>query len=393
MDQTNHSGLDQTYRLLALCARAESHPSMVEQLSRQVEAFTSWQELPIQAELHGMAPLLWHHIRKSGISIPLKTRQTLEGLYLRHRIFNQAHTLILLEVSSLFEQAGIRALVLKGLALAHQYYPDPALRPVSDIDLLLKQADVLPALDLLAGAGFRVDSPRASRTLNLLSKELTADSPLRDGISTHVELHHYDPRQRTLNDNIPDNEFIGFDAPPHTLTIGERVVYTPAPMDTLNYLCRHLQRHLFEGTANKPLQLKWVADIVSFIEHHAETMDWDYLRRRDKAFLERLEVFYSLTPLPERYAKIIPVRNIAPPSGLNQYPKGWPQQRVQKWRQVGVLQFLELTFSPPSRWWLRLYYGINERSCFWYGQIFHRIRIFRLMLWALIRKIPWIASK
>lgn len=386
MDQTNNSGIDQTYRLLALCARAESHPSMVEQLSRQVEVFTSWQELPAQAELHGMAPLLWHHIHQAGIPIPQQTEQTLKGLYIRHRILNQAHTHVLLEINSLFQQAGIHALVLKGLALAHQYYPDPALRPVSDIDLLLKQVDVLPALDLLAGAGFRVDSPRALRTLNLLPKELTADSPLKNGISTHVELHHYASRQRSLNDNTPYNEFIGFDAPPHVLMIGECVVYTPAPMDTLNYLCRHLKRHLFEGNINKPLQLKWIADIVSFVEHRAETMDWDYLRRRDKAFLERLEVFYSLTPMLGRYIKIIPVTNIVSPSGLNQYPKGWPQQRVQKWRQVGALKFLRLTFSVPSKWWLRLYYGINERSCFWYGHIIHRMRIFKLILQALIRR-------
>jgi hypothetical protein len=404
MDSTNnHSGIDQTYRLLALCARAEGHPLMAEQLSRQIESFTSWQELPAQAELHGMAPLLWHHIHQAGISIPLKTEQTLKGLYIRQRVFIQAHTQVLVEINSLFEQAGIRALVLKGLALAYQYYPDPALRPVSDIDLLLKQADVLPALDLLAGAGFRVDNPphahlhwraaQMSRPSGLIPKELTADSPPRAGIRTHVELHHYDPRQRTPNDNSPDDEFAGFDAPPHTLLIGEHVIYTPAPMDTLNYLCRHFKRHLLAGTADKPLQLKWVADIVSLVEYHAETMDWDYLRQHDKALMQRLEVFYSLTPMPECSAKIIPVRQTPHPSGLNQYPSGWPQQTIQKWRQIGLLQFIRHTFTPPSIWWLRLYYGISERSCFWYGQTANRMRIFRLMLWVLIRRISVIASK
>jgi hypothetical protein len=389
MDSTNnHSRIDQTYRLLALCARAEGHSLMVEQLSCQIKAFTSWQELPAQAELHGMAPLLWHHIHQSSISIPLKIEHILRGLYLRHRVFNQAHTQVLLEINSLFDQAGIRARVLKGLALAYRYYPDPALRPVSDIDLLFKQVDVLPALDLLAHAGFRVDTPpHASRTPGLTPKELTADSPLRDGIRTRVELHHYDPRQRTLNDNTPDDEFTGFDAPPYPLTIGEHIIYTPAPMDTLNYLGRHFKRHLFEGTADKPLQLKWVADIVSLIEQHAETIDWDYLRQHDKALMQRLEVFYSLTPMSERLAKIIPIRQTIQPSGINQYPMGWPQQKTQKWRQVGLLQFLRHTFSPPSIWWLRLYYGIGEWPCFWYGQFTYRMRILSLMFWVLIRRI------
>lgn len=394
MDRTNNNnGIDQAYRLLALCARAEWHPLMAAQLSRQIEAFTSWHDLPAQAELHGMAPLLWHHIHQSGISIPLKTEQALTGLYLRHRTFNQAYTRALIEINLLFEKAGIRPLLLKGLALAYEYYPNPALRPTSDIDFLFKRDEILPALNLLASAGFDVPPLHASRTLGLIPKELTAVSPLRDGIRTRVELHHYDPRQRSLNDNTPDNEFMGFDALPHTLVIGECVVYTPAPMDTLNYLVRHLKRHLFDATANKPLQLKWTADIISLVERHAETIDWDDLRQHDQALLELLEVFYSLTPMPERYAKIIPVKQIPPASGLNQYPKGWPQQAIQKWREDGLLQFLRLTFTPPSVWWLRLYYGISERSAFWYGQIVHRMQILRLMLWALIHRILLLQRK
>ncbi|MEK6753567.1 MAG: nucleotidyltransferase family protein [Chloroflexota bacterium] len=355
-----------------------------ERLTRQIEAFTAWQELPAQAELHGMAPLLWHHIHQAGISIPLKTEQTLKGLYLRHRIFNQAHTQALLEITALFEQAGIRALVLKGLALAYQYYPDPALRPVSDIDLLLKTNDILPALDLLAGAGFRVDdSLRASPSL--IPKELTADSPLRDGISAHVELHHYDPRQRSLTDNTPDHEFTGFDSPPHSLTIGEGLVYAPDPMDTLRYLFRHFARHHFAATASRPLQLKWVADIISLVERHAETMDWAYLRRHDPSILNCLEVFYSLTPLPERHVNIIPIRQIFPPAGINQYPKGWPQQNFSQWKRVGFLRFAWQTLTPPSNWWLRLCYGIGDRSVFWYGQVIHRLQIFRIAF-RVIRK-------
>ena len=394
MDKTNNNnGLDQTYRLLALCARAESHPLMVEQLSRQIEAFTCWQELPAQAELHGMAPLLWHHLRRSGISLPAETERAITGLYLRHRASNLVHTRTLEEIVTLFEQAGIRPLVLKGLALAYEYYPDPALRPIRDIDLLLKQDEIKPALDLLADAGFRVDTPPASRIPGLLPKELTADSPLHKGLITHIELHHYDPRQRILNDSTPDDNFIGFDASPHKLLIGKSAVYVPAPVDTLNYLFRHLKKHLLVGTTNSPLLLKWVADIVSVVERHAETLDWDYLRRQDPAFLERLEVFYSLTPMPEIYAKIIPVGQVTFPSGLNQYPKGWPNAKIKKWRQVGLLRFFWQTFTPPSEWWLRLYYGIGKGSCFWYGQVVHRIRIIGLMIWLLIGKKLNIVSK
>jgi len=386
------SKVDPTYQLLSLCARAEGHPIFYEQLARQLDGFTAWRDLPAQAELHGMAPLLWHHIQKAGISIPLETKQALMGLYLRHRIFNQAHTRILLEINALFEAAGIRPLVLKGLALAHQYYPDPALRPISDIDLLLNQADVLPALDLLAGAGFRVDSPSSK----LLPKELTADSPLRDGIRTHVELHHFDPRNRSIVDHSLDDEFMGFDAQPQPVKIGESIVHVPDPIDTLHYLFRHLTRHLFVATASNPLPLKWIADVISLVEHHAETMDWVALRKQDPALLKRLEVLYSLTPLPEHLVNIIPIRQIAPPEGVGQYPQGWPQQVYPEWKKVGFLYYMRRTLasptyirhtlSTPSKWWLRLYYGLDDDSTFWHGQVIYRLQVLQMIPWKLLHR-------
>jgi hypothetical protein len=385
VDQSDRfSKLDQTYHLLALCARAEGHLLFYEQLARQVEGFDAWYELPAQAELHGMAPLLWHHMRQAGLSIPLETERVLHGLYLRQRALIRAHTQVLLEINELFEGAGIQALLLKGLALAYQYYPDPALRPVSDLDFLLKRADVLPALDLLTSAGFRTDSPPAPS--GQIPKELTADSPPCNGIRVHVELHHHDPKGISPIDFSHDNEFEGFDAPPHILKIEGNTVYVPGPMDILRYLSKHLTRHLFSATASRPLQLKWCADFVSIVEQEAESIDWSYFQRFNPDILRRLEVFYSLTPMPERIAELIPARQISPPSGLNSYLTGWPQEAFSEWRHSGFLQFVRRTFTQPSDWWLRLYYGIGVRSVFWYGQIVYRLQILRRMFWVLVYK-------
>ncbi|MCJ7435553.1 MAG: nucleotidyltransferase family protein, partial [Anaerolineales bacterium] len=364
-----------------------------EQLSRQIAGFTAWDKLPTQAELHGMAPLLWHHLKQAGISIPTETERILGGLYLRHRIINQAHTRVLLEINSLFEQAGIRPLLLKGLALAYEYYPDPALRPVSDIDLLFKQADVLPALNLLAGAGFRMDSLHASRTPKLIPKELTANSPPRDGINVRVELHHYNPRGRHEKGNSPDPEFNGFHEPPQIIKIENDIIYTSTYLETLHYLFRHLTKHLFIGNPNKPVQLKWIADIISLVERHAKEMDWTHLQQHHPDIINRLETLYSLTPLPAHLEKIIPIKQIAHPSGLNQYPPGWPHRSIQQWKQVGFLRFVWQVFTPPSDWWLRLHYGINEQPLFWHRHIIYRIQILKSLFWVMIHKIEEFVSK
>jgi hypothetical protein len=374
---------DSTYQLLALCARAEGHPTFYEQLAEQLRVFEAWDELPVQAEIHGMGPLLWHHIRQSGVAIPEETRRTLQGLTLRHRLHNQINARVLTEIIALLQGAGIQPLVLKGLALAYQYYPDPALRPGSDIDLLFKQDDVLPALDLLASAGFHIGPPHIFP--ELIPKELTADSPPRNGISVRVELHHYDPKGRHEKGNSPDPEFEKLDAPPEAFSINDCIVHTPTYMEMLHYLMRHIVKHLFVSHAGNPVQIKWMADIISLVEHHAEEIDWTGLKQHHPELLNRLELFYSYTPLPERLANVIPIKQVLPPRGLNQYPPGWPHQSIKQWKQTGLLKFIWQILIPPSDWWLRLYYGLGEGSLFWHRHIVYRAEVLSSIFWVSTR--------
>ncbi|MFZ5882812.1 MAG: nucleotidyltransferase family protein [Chloroflexota bacterium] len=378
MDHTDRlQAIDPTYRLLALCARAVGHPVFYERLARQCERFDAWQTLPAQAELHGMAPLLWHHLHTAGIPLPAETEQTLRGLYLRHRLHNHAHLTALKEINARFERAGIRAVLLKGLALAHQCYPDPALRPVSDIDLLLEREDLLPALDSLTKAGFSLHPPHASRTSNLLPSELKLTSPLTAGVHVQVELHSPAAHDHTYE------EFGDLEAAQPLGSVGN-AIFVSAPLNTLRYLSRHLRRHLFAATASKPLPLKWMADMVSLAEQNAETLDWLALKRLDPTLISQLEVFYSLTPLPDHMKAVLPIQQIPPPRGVNQYPAGWPQQHFSSWKDVGLIQFLRRTFSTPSEWWLRLYFG-GGRLGVWRGRILYPALILRRILRTLLQ--------
>jgi hypothetical protein len=365
MDSTNDHKLASCYRLLALCAHAESDPEMDVQLIQAVQAFTAWEQLPAQAELHGMSPLLRHHIQRLDLPLPAEIKRTLDGLYLRGRTFHQAQVQVLLEITSLLEQNHIRALVLKGLALANQYYPDPILRPASDIDLLLKKEDVLPALRLLERNSYKI--PVLTDTD--LHSEWIVES-LQNGFVVRIELHH-----------LSDAEFTGFDSMPHQLQISGNVIYVPHAMDHLDYLIRHLVRHLFAATSAKPVPLKWIADILSVVERHAHEIDW----KKQAALSNRLEAMYSLTPLPERLLNVIPVKRISIPDGVNQYPQGWPQHKLAEWRRVGLWDYLRKTFSPPSDWWLRLQYGIDQESVFWHGRVVYPLQILKMALIKVIR--------
>ena len=62
---------------------------------------------------------------------------------------------VLASVCERFEREGIRTLVVKGALLAHQLYDSPADRPLRDIDLRIRAADLSKARALLSAMGGR----------------------------------------------------------------------------------------------------------------------------------------------------------------------------------------------------------------------------------------------
>src|SRR5574340_486961 len=377
--------LGQIYRLLALCARAEGHPAFYEQLRVQTAAFRHWDVIPVQAELLGIGALLWYHLKQAEAQIPPEIEQTLAGLYLRQRAVNRLHAQALTTALSLLEAQGIHPVLLKGLALAHEYYVDPALRAVNDIDLLLPSTEIAAAADALIDGGYSL----LGSVQDLSSPppaEVRLLAPASPGMRTLVELHHAHVGRLPERGPIRDAELAGLDRADHAVSIDGRLVHVPSPGDTLSYLSRHFARHLFEASTSRPLPLKWVADILALVERHAAQPGWADRLRTDAALMERLRVFYSLTPVPEELSGIIPLRAEAPPAGLNVYPGGWPRERYGAAAGEGFVRYVLSTFSAPSPWWLRLHYGIRELSCRWYAALLHPLYVLQLIARGLIRR-------
>lgn len=65
----------------------------------------------------------------------------------------------LIEFGNALESNGIEFIVLKGPALAHGFYADPAHRGFRDIDVLVHTRDLTRAAELLGGLGFARDLP------------------------------------------------------------------------------------------------------------------------------------------------------------------------------------------------------------------------------------------
>jgi len=85
-------------------------------------------------------------------------------------------------------QLKIPVVILKGAALATTIYPNPALRPLSDIDLLIPRQHLEPAVQALKSLGYREPYPEMAPELN---RAIHYHTHLRGGPqqSVAVELH------------------------------------------------------------------------------------------------------------------------------------------------------------------------------------------------------------
>ncbi|RWX51174.1 putative nucleotidyltransferase [Candidatus Electrothrix marina] len=130
---------------LRLCARIEPHPLQQEMLAQACSGFQAWDGLLQQAEVHGMAPLLLRHLLLAEIHLPDHIFRSLRLLAIRHRQSNALLSKTLARVLNILESAGIPSLVLKGAALCKTLYPEPGLRPMRDMVIVVKNSRTLIA--------------------------------------------------------------------------------------------------------------------------------------------------------------------------------------------------------------------------------------------------------
>lgn len=95
-----------------------------------------------EAAFHGVLPLLLH------ATAPSDSER-------HHAALELAHRRELMNVLDGLAALGVKALLLKGAALAHTLYPEPWLRPRSDTDLLIPEAERQRVFDLLERQGYR----------------------------------------------------------------------------------------------------------------------------------------------------------------------------------------------------------------------------------------------
>ena len=338
------------YILLALCARVQGHPTQYQHLQQQAAKITDWRNLTTEAEEHNLTPLVYTHLQAANISIPDAVKEQLLVRTRQHAHANQIRAKTLAEVLNAFQAAGIDALVLKGAALAHLAYPQPGLRAMRDVDLLVSRSQARQAQRLLAESGFNAPLPDG----DLPAKHLTVAQRTVEGLPVSIEIHHNLYARGTA---VTELETLQPTAIPFTL---EGITAY-----TLNY--EDMLDHIYGHAVNifRPLTLIAVADMVGIAENYINEIDWHQVTPRVR---QGLALFHWLTPLSDELLDLAALNTGHRPKGIGQEFQGWPRYALAVQRHKGYTGIVRDTFSPPE-WWLRFYYSLPSGSAMWWGRL------------------------
>jgi hypothetical protein len=214
-----------------------------------------WKELTELINSHGIIALAAYNIKESGLEkqIPEESITILENGYMQSVVRNAWLTERWKEVNSILGNAGIKHIVLKGMALEHTLYGARGLRQMSDNDIFLRREDSLKAWYLLQQEGFSseiIKSGIHKKILLDIGKHLPTLT--KNGYS--VEIHH------KLSDNIIIGENGSCDpfVDAIEINIGDTKAWTLSKDLQLKYLISHFEKHKMEGNC----QLRLYADIV-----------------------------------------------------------------------------------------------------------------------------------
>jgi hypothetical protein len=137
-----------------------------------------------RAAIHGVTALVFGS--PAGMAaLPVAAQRDLRAQALAAAMWDLQHRQVLGPLFAALAGAGVRAVLLKGEALAGSVYGDPAQRPRGDTDLLIALSQRETARNTLTQAGFVRSSPHEAD--RMLQEEWEAEAP--DGTAHAVDLH------------------------------------------------------------------------------------------------------------------------------------------------------------------------------------------------------------
>ena len=226
-----------------------------------VGAYKEWlASLDITAEfdrgVFRLIPLLYDNLRRLGHQDELTGR--LKGAYRmawarNHRLFEETRPIL-----ETLLNAGLKVMAVKGAPIALQYYGNPALRPMADVDLVVPSDQAETAVRLVQGLGFVPWKPfdlEIKRYRHALA--LYAPGPREFDLHWHMLFDFCDERT---------DELFWRTAQPFEF-LGRRIWAPDATRMLLHTIIHGLRWN------NEP-PVRWIPDAVMILRSAGGSVDW-----------------------------------------------------------------------------------------------------------------------
>ena len=291
--------------------------------------------------LQKLYPLIYQNLQKhnlyetSDIRFKIAHRETFQ----KNRLLFQT----IRQILEKFQAAEIPLILLKGAALSVQYYRSSAVRPMWDIDILVKRKDCQKAIEILAENGYRSVSHNLSLVLEFAPACAFVNKD-RNEIDLHWQIGKNcwnANKTDILWENAVPLDFYGFPA------------LTLSATHQLFYVCWH---GAFHGTP----PIRWIADAVTILQTTNEQINWNQLV--EIAYFHRVSwlIFLLLEHLNELFPNLIPTEilqklknspltNLQKKGNLSQMSENPFPWKLRQYLKEFAIQYVYLQTSTETR--------------------------------------------
>ncbi len=290
---------------------------------KAVNSTADWDAIYQVSEKYRVTPLLYHRLKHLDVPAPLLKK--LKTAYIANHWINTELYRELSKILSTLQQADIPVIVLKGAHIAEKVYGNIALRPMNDLDILIKKTDLFAAEKKLLEMGYT-----SSRETDI--EEICAEYhqlPAFIKPNAAVEIHwtiEYPTSPFTI-----DVEGLWKRAQPATIAGIETLVLSPE--DLLLHLCLHTAYHHIFQFGLRPFY-----DIWETIRHY--DIDWEQVQHRSHEWDANNSIYLALYLAKTSFDANVPILEKLKPAKFD--------PRVESWAREEVLGQFEDLLSPPS---------------------------------------------
>jgi len=290
-------------RLLCLCARRDINENFSGAIKQISGESLNWDFVLKKSQKEGISVLTYRHLET--LKLTDRVPEPILGKWQREYYANAArNSLISVEVREVlngFERKKIKAIILKGIFFAKHIYDNIALRPMSDIDILVKKEDLSAVNKILISLGyiqpstyedsFKADCTSSINTLVYFKNQAS-------GFFLHLHWH-------LINTTWPVDTLVADIDMDRVWSYAEPIrmngchAFVLSPEHHLIYLACHGFNHCFD-------RLILVSDILKFLRCYRDKIDWRVVIEEARRFDVSRILYYSLTIASRRLGYDIP---------------------------------------------------------------------------------------